>query len=160
MTREAAERTIAHETANEHPDQPIIRRVMTEREISSIGGGHLPHPAMFHQFEFAVYDRLKSICREYAGGRWEFYQLSNGAWFMAPVDEPTFTLQDCYGRDHPMSAEGAGLAAMAYLLNHLSWVLHEKGRKEQCDSAVDHYYALLAYANQGKDAAAIRAVLD
>lgn len=146
--------------ATTHDEQPITRRVMTESEIRSIGGGHLPHPAMFHRFEFTVYHRLTTICRDYTGGQWEFYKLSNGAWFMAPVDEPTFTLQDCYGHDFEMTGEGAGLAAMAYLLNHLSWVYHENGKHQERDSAVEHYYALLAYAYQGQDAAAIRAVLD
>jgi len=35
--------------------------------------------------ENAVYQFMEQLCEQYNGGYWEFYSLSNGGFFMAPV---------------------------------------------------------------------------
>jgi hypothetical protein len=45
----------------------------------------LPSKAkQFLRLENLIYRITESICPEYHGGFWIFYELSNGGWYMAP----------------------------------------------------------------------------
>lgn len=138
----------------------ITCRLMTNEESDALYDPRSPIRMPFLGFEACVYHSFGKLCPDYSGGCWGFYVLSTGAWFMAPTDEPRYTLLDAMNGRHEMSAESAGLANMIYLLNHRVWKLHECGDRPRYQAALEHYEALMAYAWQREDAAAIRWVLD
>jgi hypothetical protein len=67
--------------------EPIASRLFPAHERGDI----LPRftgPA-FLAFENLVYTLMSRACKDYQGGLWQFHELSNGGFYMAPDrDEP------------------------------------------------------------------------
>jgi hypothetical protein len=68
-----------------------------------------------------VYAVTKSIAREYNGGYWEFYALSNGGFYMAPNSDSPFHVACLNGFEGNLSADALGIAACLYAYSHLSF---------------------------------------
>ncbi|WP_144940690.1 antirestriction protein [Pseudomonas alabamensis] len=104
--------------------------------------------------EGAIFDSLSEMCGAYQGGYWEFYELSNGAFFMAPASSETFTLT-CAGNyfQGELSAEATGIVASLLGINRALWAY----RTEQLN---DRFYGLREYAIQHPEAAQIMAAID
>lgn len=139
---------------------PITRRLMTDQEALSLHTPYYPFYGNDGIFEVAVFHLMGKLCSSYTGGQWNYYVLSNGAWYMAPEEPGPWTLVDIDGRAFEMSGDGAGLAVTLYVVNHLSWMFHAAGQKESCEAAADHYHALRMYTYPHADAVAIWRVLD
>ena len=69
--------------------------------------------------EALVYDWMQALAPDYGGGYWEFYELSNGGFYMAPeLGCETIRIR-CPGNfyDATMSPDAAGIVATLYALN-------------------------------------------
>ena len=104
--------------------------------------------------EAMVYRSLEFLCQEYSGGYWEFYELSNGGFYMAPVTDRRMRIQ-CAGNgfDGEMSADAAGVVACLMAFNALVW----KTRDEHFEHL---FYCLREFASDHPESCAISAAID
>lgn len=115
-------------------------------------------PRYFGRFmgvvEGAVFDALGELCKDYKGGSWEFYELSNGGFFMAPTGAEKYSLS-CAGNwfDGELSAEATGIVASLVGINRACW-----SYKDQM--LIDRFYALREFALDHPEASLIMAAID
>ena len=104
--------------------------------------------------ESAVFSTLNGLCADYNGGYWEYYGLSNGGFYMAPVSNRPFQLQ-CAGNDFngAVSADAAGIIAFLFAYSHLSFQLKN-------DKIVDAFHHLRDFAYTHKERRLIFAAID
>jgi hypothetical protein len=89
---------------------------------------------------FPVY--LEKLSADYKGGYWEFYELSNGGWYMAPRGEQRYQMHwDGNYYEGNMSADAAGITASLFTLSHLA-------NTTQQDPLIEAYHWLREYATQ------------
>ena len=101
-------------------------------------------------FQFAT-----QLAPAYNGGYWNFYQLSNGGFYMAPnLDVPFAVIAD-NGYEGTMSADALGITACLYAYSNLSFGEGSFGQK--CGR---HYHWLYEFAMVHPEAGAIRAAID
>ncbi len=106
--------------------------------------------------ENAIFNIMGELCSTYSGGYWNFFELSNGGFFMAPKADPEhkFNIQcDGNGYDGQMSAEAAGITVTLFAMSRLSF-------RYQVDTFVDHFHWLREYADSHPEAAEIFAAID
>lgn len=95
------------------------RRVADDQRIehtAAIFGIHFPL-----RLEPAVYALAKKLSADYHGGYWEFYALSNGGFYMAPISHGAFPVACENGYDGLLSADALGIAVCLYAYSHLSF---------------------------------------
>lgn len=100
-------------------------------------------------FESLVYSWMRTLCPEYKGGFWEFYELSNGGFYMAPAaaQQENYLLH-CNGNgfNEQVSNNGAGIVACLFSLSHMK--------------LYDHYEKLLDFADEQPESEEIFAAID
>lgn len=105
-------------------------------------------------FEFGVYDTADSISVDYDGGFWEFYELSNGGFYIAQNDERRYRLQvDTNGYAGECSADALGIICSLFSINTMLWI-------RPTEHLNTKYYALYDYAAQHPEAATIFGAID
>lgn len=105
-------------------------------------------------FEPMVYRTMGTICNTYHGGYWDFYELSNHGFYIAPqADEPFHIFIHGNGYEGSVSCDAAGIIATTYALNNLAW-------RAESDEIIDKYYALLDFARQHHEFKQIFAAID
>lgn len=80
--------------------------------------------------------------KDYGGGFWEFYELSNGGWYTAPRGDDQYRME--WAGNHyegTMSADAAGITASLFTICELA-------NRSQKDSLIQAYHALREYAVQ------------
>ncbi|MFP3554089.1 antirestriction protein [Paraburkholderia sp. SIMBA_049] len=104
--------------------------------------------------EAMVYQSLQSVCEAYSGGFWDFFELSNGGFYMAPrMEEPLRIQCEGNGFDGEMSCDAAGIVACMMAFNALAWQTREA-------RFGGLFYQLSAFAAQHAEAASIFAAID
>jgi hypothetical protein len=104
--------------------------------------------------EFAVYTLMRKLANQYTGGYWDYFELSNGGFYMAPAnDTPFHVCVDTNGFDGPMSADAAGITACLFALSHLSFQIEH-------ESITEHYHQLRDFALDHDEASSILAAID
>lgn len=104
--------------------------------------------------EVAVYTAMEALCDAYHGGFWDYFELSNGAFYMAPrLEGPLQIACESNGYAGEMSADAAGIVASLFALNAMTWTT-EDARFGQL------YYGLLDFVDHHPEAAAIFAAID
>ncbi len=71
--------------------------------------------------EVLAFVLMESLSQDYRNGSWNFHELSNGGFFMTPLDVPS-TMHisvESNGFDGSMSSEAAGIVATIFALNVL-----------------------------------------
>jgi len=104
--------------------------------------------------ERRIYDTLRGLSHNYTGGFWDFYELSNNGFYMAPnLDEKLeiFVVGNQY--EGILSGDAAGILACLYVTYDLS-VLYESER------LLVQYGLLLEFAEQHNEATAIFKAMD
>ena len=97
-------------------------------------------PNCFIAGEGAVYDFMRAFCEAYDGGRWEFYSLSNGGFFMAPATTEALNIKiDTNYTDVTLSPHGAGIVVSLFAL----CLMAERTGIEQI---IENYHNLRDYA--------------
>lgn len=71
--------------------------------------------------EPTIFSNAARLSKEYQGGYWHFFALSNGGFFMAPDDDRIFTVCSENGYQGSMSAEAFGMTVCLYAYSHLSF---------------------------------------
>ena len=101
--------------------------------------------------EMYTYAWMRRLCPDYVGGSWNFVELSNGGFFLFPVEKTQYHLvwpMNLF--DGILSAEAAGIVATLYALNTLS--SHHK--------IISSYYSLLEFVDYHPEASHIFAAID
>lgn len=133
----------------------ITRTRVAERSRLNI----LPRYAGAHmaKLESTIYQVLREYCDTYQGGYWEMYELSNGAFYMAPGTVEPMAMK-CAGNwyDGAMTADAAGIVACLVAINRLAWGTTGAAR----DRFVTLFYALRDYAIEHAEAAEILGAID
>lgn len=104
--------------------------------------------------EGCVYDKLKNICPAYHGGFWNFYELSNGGFYMAPeITEALPIFVESNGYECAMSADAAGIVTSLYALNKFCSVIED-------EAMINRYYWLRDYALEHSEVKHILGAID
>ena len=106
------------------------------------------------KLEAAIFHTMREYCSAYQGGYWYMYELSNGAFYMAPGrDEilPMFCGSNYY--EGEMSADAAGIVACLVAFNKMAWHTQEP-------RFIDLFYALRHFAAYHEESAEIFRAID
>ncbi|BCA97242.1 hypothetical protein TUM19329_36030 (plasmid) [Legionella antarctica] len=105
-------------------------------------------------FESSVYRVMDTICGNYNGGYWDFFELGNNGFYMAPHSSESFTIfVHGNGYEGSVSCDAAGIIATTYALNNLAWLT-------ESEELIDKYYSLLDFARQHPEFRQIFAAID
>ena len=133
----------------------ITRQCLTDSERidfpAELFGVHFPLLV-----EPIVYAFTESMAREYKGGYWEFYKLSNGGFYMAPDSASYFPVECRNGYEGVLSADALGITACLYAYSHLSF-LDSRAMAETC---AEQYHLLREYMLEQTEAEAILGAID
>lgn len=129
------------------PNFEPLRREVPERARMACLPRHFGRYMM--QFESAVYEFMRMLCPgdpakngegRYSGGFWKYYELSNGAFYMAPDDhDGLMYVVSENGASEQMTPDGAGVVACLHAMSHLSFA---NDGKSDNDKMIDHYHLL------------------
>ncbi len=107
------------------------------------------------RFEAAVFDFMRRFSADYGGGFWQFYELNNGGFYMAP-DHGSYRLSiDSNGYEGAMSADAAGITVCLFACSHLSFQ-----DALAADLFGQRFHQLRQYAMEYPEAAQIFAAID
>lgn len=104
--------------------------------------------------EHTIYHFMSQFVESYRGGLWEFYELSNGGFYMAPkIDSPVELGIPTNGFEAKVSADAAGIIVCLFALSHLSF-------KYEDERIAEHYHLLFDYACQHPESSDICGAID
>ena len=104
--------------------------------------------------EQSIYNTLSSLCETYKGAYWDFYELDNGGFYLAPqLDEQLPICVISNGYEGILSADAAGIVSSLCVINHLCW-------KTSSEKMIDYYYWLRDFASEHVEASEIFAAID
>jgi hypothetical protein len=111
-------------------------------------------PQLFEPF---VYTVAREMAPAYNGGYWHFYQLSNGAFYMAPdIEGPVEASCDMNFFRGELSADALGIVACLVAYSHLSFGKEAKFAR----ICAEQFYLVRDYAGEHAEAEAIFAAID
>ncbi|MGJ0486140.1 MAG: antirestriction protein [Methylomicrobium sp.] len=133
----------------------ITRKVVSEHQrinhTADLFG--LDFPLHVEPWVYALTDRLAS---EYQGSYWEFYELSNGGFYMAPQSDTPFQVSCENGFEGLLSAEALGITVCLYAYSQLSF----SAESRLATTCARQYYLLRDYMLEHPEAGAILAAID
>ena len=83
-----------------------------------------------------IFDMARNLSRDYTGGYWNMYELSNGGFYMAPDSDTPFHVICTNGYEGTLSADAFGLTVTFYSYSNLSF------SPELSDVCAEHYHLL------------------
>ena len=104
--------------------------------------------------EHSVYNFMREFVAEYKGAYCDFYELSNGGFYMAPSCDPVKFSVHTNGFEGSLSADAAGITVCLFAFSHLSF------QQPSEDVFSRHFYALREFALDHKEAGLIFAAID
>ena len=110
--------TVSNNTSNQGDNAITATRVPDAQRLDFLPrhfGRHMMH------IENYFYTRCATLLEGYSGGYWQFYDLSNGGCFMAMEGDPMTFFNADSGVRATLSADGAGIIVMLYVLSELSF---------------------------------------
>jgi hypothetical protein len=107
------------------------------------------------QIEPVLYGITDRMAKNYSGGYWDMYTLSNGGWYMAPSDERIFHVACDNMFEGDLSADALGITACLYAYSHLSFSNTRFARVSAC-----HYHRLREYMFEHPEVRAILQATD
>lgn len=108
----------------------------------------------FIQFENILYYLTDSMCHQYDGGYWNFYELSNDGFFLAPASEKEFDIYvDGNGFNGFVSSEALGIIVTLFSINGITG-------QQGDDYLINKYYALRDFALQHEERDLILLAID
>ncbi len=116
----------------------------------------LPHHVgnKFIQYENLIYAHMRKASKQYDGGYWEYYTLSNGGFYMELQEDERLDMEcmgNCYRGE--MSAEAASLAVNLCVQNIFAWQVNPARFS-------DTFHNLRHYASQHQEAREIFGFID
>ena len=114
---------------------------------------HFGHRMML--LEQTVYAFMREFAVSYRGGYWDFFELSNSGFYMAPkMPSPVALSIASNGVEAEMTADAAGIVACLFAYSHLSFRCPD-------DSPFGNYYHLLLdFAGGHREAGLIFRAID
>lgn len=107
--------------------------------------------------EPAIYTFADHLAEDYRGGYWQFYTLSNGGFYMAPMADNPFQVSCDNGYEGLLSADAFGMVCCLYAYSHLSFSNKPTSLSPLCTK---QFHALREYALDHAESAAILAAMD
>jgi hypothetical protein len=107
------------------------------------------------RLEPAVFSIAEALAEEYTGGFWEFHELSNGGFFMAPRFDTEFTLGCENGFEGKVSPCAFGITVCLYAYSELSFA-----GDRLAQVCAEQYHLLREYASQHPEAKLILRAID
>ena len=109
------------------------------------------------RLEPTVFNMAGMLSEHYQGGVWEFYALSNGCFYMAPLAnaDKRFTVRSDNGFEGVMSADSLGICACLFACSHLSF-----GGGDFAALCGEHYHWLREYAMEHAEVRSILRAID
>lgn len=72
--------------------------------------------------ENAIYNLMDMLSKDYQGGAWKYFELSNGGFYMSPSSPKSHRVLWCDNYyDGVMSADAAGITACLFAFSQLSF---------------------------------------
>ena len=132
----------------------LTRELVPEALRISVTGKYfgLRFPLSVEPTVFGITERM---ARDYHGGYWDFYTLSNGGFYMAPSGDDVFhvTCNNCFEGD--LSADALGITACLYAYSNLSF---SNGRFARVSAR--HYHLLREFMFEHSEVKAILGATD
>ncbi|WP_322092832.1 antirestriction protein [Paraburkholderia bannensis] len=114
-------------------------------------------PLLMIRAESMIYGHAGNLSKDYEGAFWEFYELSNGGFYVAPRREGAFDVfVNGNGYEGEVSADAFGVIVTLFVLGSLVWIGNEALREK----FTAHYYELREFAKDHAEAAAIFRAID
>ena len=108
------------------------------------------------RLEPAVYGLTENMSEDYHGGYWDFWELSNGGFYMSPNSHNTFKISCMSDYVGEMSGDALGITVCLYAYSHLSF-----GQESQfTDTCAQQYHWLREYALDHDEAGDIFRAVD
>jgi hypothetical protein len=101
-----------------------------------------------------IYDMARTLSSDYTGGYWNMYELTNGAFYMAPDSDTPFRVVCMNGYEGTLSADTFGIMVCLYAYSNLSF------SKDLSDVCAEQYHLLREYMFQHPDLLEILAAID
>lgn len=118
----------------------IYKQLVVEKNLLNFLPKHVKRHVI--QFENIIYYLAQSMCYQYSGGYWNFYELSNEGFFLAPaLEQPLEMFVDGNGFNGFVSPEALGVIVTLFSINGISG-------QQGDDYLIDKYYALRDFAIQ------------
>lgn len=115
-------------------------------------------PRLMMRGELLVYAWLSGLSKDYKGGCWNYYTLTNGGFYMAPATDKAMRLVVAGNWfDGVLSADAAGIVATLFALCQLT---SEAGHTDAGASLADRYHFLRDFVASHPEAAAIYRAID
>jgi hypothetical protein len=105
--------------------------------------------------EPAIYNITERLSKDYRGGYWDFYELSNGGFYMAPHADKPFNVSCENGFEDQLSADALGITACLYAYSTLSF--NGDAFAELC---AEQYHLLREVLNGHGEVGSILAAID
>jgi len=111
-------------------------------------------PGCFVHGEAMVYTWMERLSKDYNSGYWEFYQLSNGGFYLAPKTDKTFWLEvEGNGFHDAVSADAAGVIASLFALCQMA-------EHTRSDAVIDNFHLLREFVSYHPEAVKIWQAID
>lgn len=118
----------------------IIRKLLNESErinfTAKLFGAHFPL-----RLEPFIFDMAGSLSRDYNGGYWNMYELSNNGFYMAPESNTPFQVSCMNGYEGKLSADAFGITVCLYAYSNLSF----SDIPELAETCAEQYHLLREY---------------
>jgi hypothetical protein len=137
-------------------EQDNTRRIDAHLVLEEARIGALPRHfgTRMMTVEHTVYHFMREFVADYKGGFWDYYELGNGGFYMAPKSDPVKINVDSNGFEGTLSADAAGITVCLFTFSHLSFQYPSE------DVFGDHFYALRELALDHAEAGLIFAAID
>lgn len=70
--------------------------------------------------EMTVYAYMRHLCPAYDGGMWNYYELSNGGFYMIPEGEKLYNLVSPNSYEDTMTSKEAGITACLFAFSFVA----------------------------------------
>ena len=107
------------------------------------------------KLEPAVFSIAEALASEYTGGYWEFHDLSNGGFYMAPRFDTELTVSCENGFEGKLSPDAFGITVCLYAFSELSF---SDDRLTQ--TCAEQYHLLREYIAKHPEARSIYRAID
>jgi len=132
----------------------VTRVLVPEARRMAVTGQYfgLHFPLRIEPTVFGITERM---AREYKGGYWDFFTLSNGGFYMAPSGDDIYHVTCDNFYEGKLTADALGIVACLYAYSHLSFADGRFGRVSAC-----HYHRLREYMFEHPEVRAILGATD
>ena len=108
------------------------------------------------KLEPLIFQTADSLSTEYDGGFWEFYSLSNGGFYMAPVADKPYLIESPNGHVCYLSPDAFGITCCLFAYSMLSF----EGTPGFSVKCAEHFHLLREYMLDHAEAGGILGAVD